>query len=856
MAFAEPDVSKLKLKKSTFRFVQLKKYEPKKHFLIKKSPKTPLEEILSSLLGQKKKKESPPPVKQKFSLKTFVFEHKYIVGALLFIFVMLSFIFFSALTKPPLVQASPPSQNVFFQGALEKKVIDSGIISSGSLLNSSYQPFLILEYEPINLSELSLDAYFYPTPPSRQVFILDYFRDGADTYPEFRKKLEIFLKQNGWIINDISIDDLNHLPEGCTLIIPTGYLPEKLLGTKNYPSLTELSSRGIVVIYIGQPFDANVFDDFGNIHPPDIEKIKNLNIKFEKKALSSTDGFSLSSPYYTASFEEGAPNLLWGSLSVIYLNKGYLLIIPQALDGGWGGNSDLAAKDIGNLITKEPYRLVLSSLSYKLNNSKTSRISLFFNQTSQKKGLIRLVFTMKDKKNVSQKIFFDWPVEKVSNSNIYIDSSLFVPTYLGGQKKTITLVLNETPVEDVKLFFQLYVDGELKDSFPVEQGLTKTVVTRSSPVSLSLQPGTYLLKVVDSKGKLYSGYKIDIISININITGNDKRLSTAFKEGKFNISFSSNNRSLTVPYVKVSIENKKNARVSEFKNVNEFIYEPNIIFERGNYTFVFDFNGYIQKVKLEFSTPLNVWERTDVQILGVVALLSFGFVAYVLARPKKDLFSLDIPDFPFQEYKNIKISSKRVLEIFDIINKEFKWEGMPLSLSEIKNGFLKLTFDGHPIVIGEYNLEEILQKLEARKLVVSNLGFWIPTSWLNKTNIKKITLYRFLRDIFVNNAVKFSKLRSLEEEKYEVKIFVNNTTYYLFLFDGTYSFIKKIISQTHVGQCWVIFENQQDLNAFLEYISSSISKQFLLLKLYIHNGKIKLISLDEFEKIIQSIKIQ
>ncbi|MCX8163294.1 MAG: hypothetical protein N3D10_01935 [Candidatus Micrarchaeota archaeon] len=861
MAIEEPDMSKFKLKKSSFKFIQLKKYQAKKHYLIKKYQKNIIQQLLENFKAQTTKK-SAIVKEEKSDLKSFILKNPILAGGAILLFLFLVFFLFSTFTKPSLTHYYPSEHTASFSGDLTLKVIDSGILSHGSVLSPAYEPFVVFEYEPKSLKNASLEAIFYLSKPSKQLFILDYYKDGADTYPAFRQKLENILRKNGWLVTDITIDDLKDLPGSCTLLIPTGYLPIQLLGKDGYPSILDLADRGVVLIYLGQPFDENVFDEVGNIQPSDKEKVKALNIVFDKKfQFSPSENFSLLSPYYAAKYGEGAQNILWGSISVLAYNKGYVLFLPQALDGAWGGNSDLAAEQISRLITTEPYRPKISSVSTNLeinsSNFTIKRKSVFFGPVQYKEGHIRLIFSLLDEKNTSQKKFFDWPVFVRTNSNLYMDNNLFVPTYLGGQKKVLTIMLNESPIEEVKLFFQVYKDGELKEAFAVEQGFTKTIVTRSSPVSFSLAPGDYILKVVDSNGKFYAGAKIQIIPIEIEITGPDKRVFNAFKEGKFNVSFSSNSTPLVVPKVVVYIENKKNAPKREFSSVSNFVYDAATNFDRGDYTFVFDFNGYIQKVTLSFNLPPNMWERPDVQVLGVLAIITILFAVYVVSRPKKDMFSLDIPDFGVEEYREIKLKPKQILEVFDLVNKDFKWESMPLSLAELKDGFLKLTIDGHPIVVGEYNLEEVLAKLENKKLVASYLGFWIPTSWLDKSNfnIKKIAMYRYLRDIFVTNAVKFSKLRDIKTDNFDVKILLNNIIYYIYLFDGDYSINYFVIKKASEGNCWIVFEDRTQIKKFLEKVSSLTTKNSLLLKLYINNSKVQLVSLDNFEELLKKLKI-
>jgi hypothetical protein len=849
----EPNLDEFKIKKTTYKFTQIKKYQPKMHFIIKKSKKKLIDEILE-LITPKSKTQSAKTtayLKQKKALDIKI------LGAGAIIFLVILVLIFSLFGSFSAEQEKPQAQALAsFSGDIKYNVIDSGVLSYGGQADHKYQAYIILDQKAQNLSSLKLIAKLYYEDLPKQVFILDYYRDGADTYPEFRKRFQAYMEHYGWVVNDITLEDLKNLPPQSTILILTGYLPKKLLGNEDFPSIVDLAKKGNTIIYLGQPFD-KVLNEVGSIEKADAQKVSQLGIKFETKTkLASAENFSMQSPYYAASYQERQPNLIWGSISLINLpNNGYILILPQALDGGWAANPYLAAADIARLVNSQPHILPISVVEKEISlQNQTNRITLFFDPMQTTRAFGRITFKMVDKKNNTKYEFFDWPFYTTTNSDLYVEDSIFVPTYLGGTRKVITLNLNENPLREVKLSYEVYKDGVLLQSFPIEQGLTPTIVTRATPVAFSLEPGDYILKVRDSNGNYYAGAKIKIKELDVDIKG--VSTSSGFKEGKFNITFYSQNNKVVVPYVKIYVENKRDAPVKEYKNVEQVFYETPTNFQRGEYTFVFDFGGYIKRITKKYDVSLDLWERTDMQILGLLNIIVFIAIAYALTRPKKELFALDIPDFPFQEYKEIRLKPSQIIEVFEIVNREYRWDRMPLSSSEIKDGFLKLTLDGNPIVIGEYNLEKILDRMVEKNLLKTKFGYWIPTKWVEETynnQSTKILMYRFLRDIFVNNAIKFSKLKITEG--YDIKILINQTIYYLYIFDRDYSFIKNSILKANETTCWIIFESQEQQQEFLEEISNGTSKAFLLFKLYLNSDKIKLITADSIEEYIKHLKI-
>ncbi|MFA5108577.1 MAG: hypothetical protein WC492_03550 [Candidatus Micrarchaeia archaeon] len=862
---SKPDsLSELKIKRNTYSFVQRKRYTPTKNYVVKKSKSdSPLQNFLDDLKQkrrskkefgtksqQTKKASAPTDGKHPVSIAL-----KFAAGAFAVIFLLLLFFMFILQSSGSDKTQVAPSFG--FNGTFDAAIYDAGLITYGPQDNPSLQGYAIVDYTQTGLSYINITATLYPVRPSRQVFVLEYPRDGADTYSDFRKTFDSQLQKKGWAVDDIKIDDLASLPPHSTLIIPTGYLPKSLLGSsdKSNPSIIDLASNGTVVIYLGQPFDEHVLSESGTPIATDKSLYSNMGFEFLKTSkLSSSDGFGLQAPLYTVQAKSTRANMLWGSISQLYAGSGYLLLLPQSLDGGWAGDGNAAGNDIARLVYEEPFRPILRTSSFLLKDpSPFGRQTLFFEPMQDSSAFMRLKYIISDKNNAIEEGFIDWPVYRSVHGDLYIDDPVFLPKYLGGGRKTVTAQLREPQESQAKLFFELYQNGTSVEQTAVEQGLTSTQIVRSSPVQFNQDPGAYILRVVDKFGYVYAATKIEIAGLEIR-TLDGKYPTYSFVDGDFNFTFYSQDRRIKVPSVTLTLKNYKNAPVRQYSNIDFINYHPGIELKRGNYTFVFDFGeGYVQQKILQYNLAVNIWERPEVLFLGFVAVLVFG-AGIILRRPQKELFALDIPDFPPHTVRKIPLSQGRIVSIFEQINKDYRWTNMPLSIEELKAGFRKVLVDGKPIIIGDYNLERLLESLKGRGILSSELGYWAPSSWAQESGfgMKLLSTYRFLRDIFVNNAVRFTKLGSSGE--CDVKILLGKTQYYLHVFLGDEQIARRALETVDKGYTWIIFENDSEKQKFERNMRTSASA-YLVLKMHVEGGRVRLFSLDELPSTIKRMRV-
>ena len=228
-------LSQLRIAKNSYLFNLRRRYMPVAHYQIKKSKAdTPLARFVEGLRshpaplsrasygkgGKGAKPAATAPLASTI-LQT-------VLAAVLLLLVLGAWFLLSFHPPPPSV--APPALVGPFNGSLDLRVLNTTLLTYGPESPPMVQPEVMFDFTGTNLAHVDVNARVYPSPPSRQVFVLRYARNGADAYPAFRQSLEDHLRQQGWSVLDIGPEDLARLPGACTLIIPTGYLPAPLLG--------------------------------------------------------------------------------------------------------------------------------------------------------------------------------------------------------------------------------------------------------------------------------------------------------------------------------------------------------------------------------------------------------------------------------------------------------------------------------------------------------------------------------------------------------------------------------------------------------------------------------------------------
>ncbi|PIN82709.1 hypothetical protein COV61_05200, partial [Candidatus Micrarchaeota archaeon CG11_big_fil_rev_8_21_14_0_20_47_5] len=718
---------------------------------------------------------------------------------------------------------------------LEFGVENQQVLNFGDSKNL-YTIYFEIPFTQRDVSSATIRAKYYSEKLPSQIFVLQTPRQQAESYPEFRKSLEKQLSGRGLSVSDISIEQLKSLPPSTLVIIPSGYFPQSLLeGDFTY---AELLRRQTVILYMGFPLEQMLSENGYPVATP-ANISSTLPFSFSGKASPSTDGFNLFDPLYSATSKNQQAVLpVWGSVSAVKMDSGYILFLPQTLDGGWSRNGTAAAMDVSRLVFESPWQppLSISEIYLDTANTTSGRILIFSNPISRPEVFIQLYAEGVSPDSKTYALTKQISVKKAQNSDIYIKGgSVFLPTYLTGQKIRLTLDFKEPAFSEKKLFLQTVLDGQAQKSERIQEGLTSLQSQIPFDYDSSLPPGKYILRVVDSAGKMYSQAIGEIADFQV------VSQSADFKKGNFQFGFTSPIASqINFTSLHASVDGKFLQEIPAGSTANYFV--PNLA--SGPHTFYFEFEGgYGKSILLDYRVQKQFYDNPIVVFLGIITLVFF-VVGTFMRRPERELYYLDVPDFPPISAIKVPVGKASVLSLFDKINKNYSWERMPLSLDELKGGFSSLRHNGKPIVVGSYNLERVLSKIQGSSGEIKEVfGLWGMRRWEEESgrSLKNLSMFRLIRDVFVNRTVPF--LRPKEKDGPDAKIKISKTDYNIYLFEDESS-AARALSTLDGAPSIIVFERKKEISDFCDRLVST-DETAVRLKLEISSERVFLVSLEE-----------
>lgn len=850
------DLSRLRIAKKAYVFDTRRKFAASRSFAVKKKPETPAEDIKQNVMaalaglrgkkppsGEKKPAAKPSGPAQKkapsFSLmKTALLVLVlFVAGAGLFIMLKLG-------EAAPQQQLEHPED--FFSGSYDYSVADSRVLTVGAIDRPQRSAYLLVSYQSANLSALNFTASIFADHPSSQVFLLDYARDGADSYPTFRKEFLSGLSSAGLPASEIEIDKVPFMPAGALLVVPTGYLPKELIGRESGFGFKDLMGRGVTIIYIGLPFNDRVLDRDGLTLSSNYSELSFS--RSEAAQLRSTDGLQLSNARYGVTVPEAARSQfsqvgrLYGSVSAVKYRGGYMIFLPQSLDGGWGDEGGAqAASDIVRLIKEERWLAPLASVALAGDLSGGSHsLSLFSAPPfSSDSAYAKLTVQAADQKGIGRASTQVLLLQKTQKGEMTPVEPQTVPYYLSGGRTSLNIQLRESSTKLVKLYIRMYNNGVLNQTSEMERGLTDPTTENFPNLEVDAEPGNYTVLVEDESGKVYAATQLSVIGLDIAQNSSD------FGRGRFSFLLSAAGSPVQPPDLTVSLDgqNEKqyfrdSLRVSPDGAWTAVDYDYGGEVKPGSHQFIFSFAGrWTKALQMEYSRSPPFWENPIVIFLGILSVIVFG-IGILLRRPEKLRYGLDIPDFPPLSSIKIPVKKATVLEILDSVNAAYSWQWMPLRSDEIKNGFRKLTYNGKPILIGDFNLERVLARLRDEGLVKEEIGYWGRTEWERQSrhSIGYLAIYRVMRNVFVNNAVRFSKLDAMAN--CDVKAIAGKEEIYFHIMEEPFEQkVHRALATSKKGTTIMVFKSDEERDSFRDSLTST-SKLAVALKMEVNSGNI------------------
>lgn len=841
-------VPEIKIKKQTFRFEVRKRYayEPKYRKVEKQLADT-LKASISSFFKPKAaqvplgEEGIPAHEKEAPSRKPSMLESGILQkagGAILLVLLLLitATLFIQSAVAPTYATLNPYSIQWF-----------SGEIKSQDILTASdpvdwrkpYHTAYIKMDMKGTAEEVPVFASIYDSVVPSSVFILRSSRYQAENYAAFASSLQKRLGGYGVPVNEIGFDDLKSIPSQSLVIVPSGYVPEQMLVDKG-SKLDDLLSRGVTVVYVGQPFD-KMYSRQGAVVAGNQGGLGKLKVSFEPSTSLVCTDMKMRSPLYAV----GGAAPANGCISALSYGEGAILFFPQTLDGGWD-DGDAAAQDVYALILIMPWLTpVASDASLASLGANGTTMEFFTSPFEGNRKYARvLAFDNRSKKGF---LLVSYIVKK-TNGDIYTLGHSIPPVAVAPTEMDIVVDLREEGGEE-RLFLSLKnASGEVD-----RQAVSSSKVPLNSqptfPYTFKLPSGDYILEIVDSQEVPYARSYMRTGTISI------KSTSPNYQDDIYLFSFLLDGQPIALSG-KVSVDGNA-AKSQEFTNSQSVKVEAAKLkgapLDAGAHRFTFMLGGYSTDAPITKPSFKSIF--TEPFFLAAVGFSAVALViGFLFAKQGVTMYGLDVPDFPPQSTRKIPMKKEVILGIFQKINELYKWKSTPLKLGEIKGGFKGMLYEGKPIFISDYNLEYVLSHLEGMGLVKKELDYYGLASWEKESGrgMKQLAFFRKLRDICINNAVPFTPLG--KEPGYDSRITVIGQDMYVHLYDDPGRVIPNLISSVSKGLGIIVFEDEAEKESFYEYISTG-NPEASVLKLEVQAGSVLLKTWQEFADMVKEMKV-
>ncbi len=846
-----------KIKKKTYRFELKKKYQYVLHYKVKERP--PIERIKDSLrkvlTPPAKKKEAPVAAPLAAAPKggfNFIVFGAFILIAL--IIIAMGWLFLTA----TVLQAGAALPSVE-KPAIDNHIVGGSILTAGDRSSPQHIAAVVVSYNTSNLNNYTINLTTFDTKVPSEVFILNSEKVEASSYPDFIRVLRADLAKRKIILNEITIKQLETLPQGAVVIVPSGTIPQELIGIGSSLNMNTLADRGVVVIYMGQPFTQMLNGSTVQSTPADT--VNHLPVRFDENAnLQSTDGFNLFQPLYRVISTGGwSSDLAYGSVSLLERGNGAFVFVPQTLDGGWRGNFTSAADDISRIVFETPWAQpnAPSKVYVLANQTSYSGNEYFFsNAFNSSNATVKIDFTGYSTTSnfpIQQTLYVR--LDKQNSNELFVEGGgQVVTTNITNQPIRLNAQLRE-PVASQPSMSLTVTDVNNTDLQTFPEGNVNVQADRSFDVLLYTDRGEYLVKLADDSGKIYAESYMNVVSVDFNLTGTNRDRHSIYY---FSISMAGTPKQLSDVTVKVDNGTMGTYHFSNVDNLAVDVgqYTSGDYLPPGKHTFAFTAGGLTEIVPYDNSRQPTIFENP---IFIIVIVLTGGMVAIgvIFARQEQIFFSLDIPDFPPVARTKIGLAPDAILGIFEKVNENYRWQNTPLTTQEIKNGFKDIFIQGKPVYITDYNVEFILEELEKRGTVKESLNYYGLASWEPKSghSIEYLALLRRVRDICVNNAIPFTGVDESKEADTNITVVGQQMSVHFYEKGMDLSkLFKRVLPTIGHGIAIILLKSKADKDALQMLINSSPTVAPLIVKMETDSSSLLFLTTDELEKMLLEFK--
>jgi hypothetical protein len=667
------------------------------------------------------------------------------------------------------------------------------------------------------------------------------------------------LAEKGLTVSEITARDLLLIPRDrkMILVVPSGNIPALLLGEETGGfDMKNFTKAGNVIVYIGlSPSDGMLTSSSVIPQPVSADTIKNrFGLSFGKelpgskpKRFTFTEAIYNVQPATGEKIERPAITGQVGEYAISW-GGGYVYMVPTTVDFWWSAAGENSAKELANAIAEGYWgkdltrgRLDMQAVNGTVEALRTGVFTTTFVPKGQEFRPTRssgriYVQAARTADNVStvtgkalQVIFTERPRGTIEHDEESIS------TALTEQPLELRYSLSEPGSGAEQLFLSIVNESGAEVSFsPITAQPVSLRISRATyRFDNTLPSGDYILRITNSARSVYAQSFLRVTGFRIEPESRD------FASGRFTfIVYRGAEKEPfagRIKHVRISIDGK-DEKEAELVGAR-LQYSTSPITSFGNHTATIVMGADKVQLQLSFVREASIFEKPENIAAIIITLIFFG-IGILIARPEEIRYTLDVPDFPPLQAIAIPLKRETVLGVFDSVNKDLRWQYTPLSITDLKSGFKKLLHRGRSIIIGDYNLERILDKLIEEGYVVRSLEYYGLKSWERESgkSIHALAMMRSLRDVFVNEGIPFVPFGQKTDA--DTTISIGGEKVYMHIFEDD-RVIPRAITTALAGRTVVVFEDEVIMRSFMDRIHSA-SEVNVTFKLLVDNDKIDL----------------
>ncbi|MEM3245373.1 MAG: hypothetical protein QXN16_01230 [Candidatus Micrarchaeaceae archaeon] len=708
-------------------------------------------------------------------------------------------------------------------------------------------PYMLIHYSVNNVTNLMIYASMYikQPPQTNKIYI---FNDEGENYfsknaSRIEAMVENYLEKYGIINNPSQIVDVNastvsSIVNNSILLVISGFMPQDLVKQNRSQSiLISLLQKGTSIIYVGQNFNKLVTK--GSVIIPGGNLPAFLStVNFSGNVSSSDPLKDLFFSNATFSFTTGK---IYGNVSYENVYNGSLIAFSNYPD--LFNASSLAigiAKSIAEFFwvpkyTEAEMSVHLASFNSSGNIGVLMQSPLISYGTSLNNSFVRIV-AYSNPAYLPGKGYSYINYEPIFGSNgvLYIPG-VVIPGYTFLANFTINQQAN---IGGTNLFLYIYNLNYTELNVSVLPWIPSVSnYTFIKIGTFNRPPGNYIWSLKNLYGYAYESALVTVPPINIsmksyNITNNVYTLYVSCGGQPLNLPFSitlNGNYSVN-GIIKNGIisYNLPKGTPEIFGNLN---FSLNVLSNNFTYT--------VYNPKFTINN-LNQYIMVAIAIIITVILVS-------IKGPQRDDFYIDVPILPKPKTIPIKLKSADIVTVFDKQNQFYHWKYMPLSKEEVRTAIINnIRYNNLPVTATYQNIEDILDEMVHEGYLEELDGLYMPTDWVKKSghDIIYLATFKKLRVWLILHAYPFTDLDASNVA--DIVATIKGEKSYFVIYSNTTKF--KEIKIYNNNTTYFVFINRVEYDRFIEKFNNTFTPDAEKLRIFISSGLIKILDADNLDE--------